>query len=270
MTERGTRTVEQSSGSDDGGENNTDHGGPVDSGASVDQLAERLREAENVDQDLATIVAENWQKVLGLLVCMLLAIWVVEEYKSAKQKKLGEASDKFVLIQESYKSAAEDNATVIQQNVKALNAEAEAPFYGKTAPLYDAKLLFEKGEFEAAKNVLASFDIEPIIDGKFVANEAKLSSAQISNELAVLLLSRILISEDSLDQARKYLIGLSKAGTVTSVEALIILYRIAETTEQKDAALAAVREVRTAKPQYGEALEREFRTLGVSLDTAAQ
>lgn len=281
MTESGTRTKGESQSQSKNNENGNPSPGrsaPVDSGAGVDELARRLREAENVDPDLATIVAENWQKVLGALVCMLLVIWVVEEYNSAQMKKVGEASDKFVLIQETYEAAeepgelaaegAEDkNApTVVEQNVKALSASSDTPFYSKTAPLYMAKLAFEKGDFEKAKDILSSFNIERILNGTFSSNNTQLQSDTVANELAALLLCRVLISENKMDQARQYLTGLAKAGTVTSLEALIALYRIAETSDQKAQAIAVAQEVKTAKPQYLESMDREFSALGVSLD----
>ena len=61
-----------------------------------------FRPAENVDPDLATVIADNWQKVLGVLVCMLITIWVIEEFRSAEKRQLGDASDKFIAIQESF------------------------------------------------------------------------------------------------------------------------------------------------------------------------
>lgn len=257
---------------------NTSHKGsepvdsnPLDSGAGIDELAERLRSAENVDPDLATIIADNWQKVLGVLACMLITIWVVEEFKSAERRQLGSASDTFIAIQDTFKKLGTEGTddkkkeleTVIHENSKVL-ASGDS-FYSEVAPLYDARVALNEGDVAKTKKLLSGYQLEQLFEGKVSSKDADVTSRSISRELAALLYVRAEVFAKELDSARKHLIGFSKSATVGTVEALTLLYRISDTSEQKAKAVAAAQAARTAKPEYGESLEREFRALGVNL-----
>jgi len=251
--------------------NQNNESGPVDSGAGIDELAERLRNSENIDPDLATIIADNWQKVLGALVCMLITIWVVEEFKSAKTRQLGDASDKFIAIQESFDKISTETSdekkkelqTIIQQNSKALAANDS--FYANMAPLYEARLALDEGNAKRTKELLTGYNVDQLFQATANNTGKSLASNTLAKELAALLYVRAQISAKELEAARTNLLGLSKSATVSTVEALTLLYRISETSEQRQKAVAAAKAARTAKPEYGESLVREFKSLGVNL-----
>ena len=99
---------------------------------TTETFQEKLARSEGVDNDLAKYVGENWQRMLMLVAIMMLGVWVFNEYKSAKSKRIGEASTRFSQIQSTFQQTlqeasqvdsniSEKSTKVIKDNIRTLN-----------------------------------------------------------------------------------------------------------------------------------------------------
>ena len=221
---------------------------------TTETFEQKLARSEGVDDDFAKYIGENWQRLLMLVGVMMLGVWVFNEYKSAKSKRIGEASSRFSQIQSTFGADNTDKSQkVIKDNIKTLNDTFGGTSYSKLTGLYNGLLLKKEGKYKEAEAELKK------ISGQ-LASGKEFSLDDLSKEVASIALSRNLLDEGREDEAKKLLAGLVKSSKVVNVEALLILARIGHSDIKKIAT-----ELKASRSEFSDIIVRELGNFGISL-----
>lgn len=70
--------------------------------SDAEQLADHLRSIEGVDDDIAEVLANNWQRVLGALLLVLIAVVLVHQFRGAKATRQAGAAERLSATQRAY------------------------------------------------------------------------------------------------------------------------------------------------------------------------
>src|SRR5262245_17536099 len=71
-------------------------------GASIEELAKRMVSIDNSNEDLARLLANNWQNILWGVILVGIAVFVFREFHATREKKAGEISQRFSEVQQDY------------------------------------------------------------------------------------------------------------------------------------------------------------------------
>ncbi len=229
---------------------------------TTETFEQKLARSEGVDKDFAQNLAENWQKILGAMGIVLLSVWVVNEYRAAKEKRIGEASTRFSQIQNTFgesiggaveQADLEKKSKVIKDNIKTLNDTFNGTSYSELTSLYDGLLLKQQGKFSEAEAVLKNLSSMPSVQD-FSLND-------LNKEVSSLALARNMLAEGRTDEAQKFLEGLVNNSKIVNVEALLILARTSESGVAKIAA-----ELKSSRPEFADLIDREMANFGIDLE----
>lgn len=229
---------------------------------TTETFEQKLARAEGVDDSFAKYIGENWQRMLMLVAVAFLGVWVFNEYKAAKSKRIGEASSRFSQIQSTFTESlngdsaeqgmAEKGQKVIKDNIRTLNDTFNGTSYSKLTGLYNGLLLKQQGKHKEAEVELKKVSSLP--------SASDFSLDDLSKEMASIALSRNLLDEGREEEARKLLEGLVKSSKIVNVEALLILARLGKSDIKKIAS-----ELRTSRPEFLDIIDRELSNFGVNL-----
>lgn len=259
--------------------------GAIRNGANIDELAERLRSTKGADEDIVTLLATNWQKIVGAFAVVLLLVWIINEAKMAKENKAGEASQRFQNVQTVFgelgapkpaeatakeeakngeESAKEEQSKeqTFQDNIKLIEKNYSESIYSKMAPLYLAAADLDKGQLPQVRDILVKNYAADTISNRL--NSGEDVPGRVVSELAAVLYGRLLIKEGRTADAQSYLEKLALNASVVNVEALVLLYRTAENEEQRKAAVKTARELQTKKPELADSVKQELAMAGVN------
>lgn len=248
-------------------------------GSSIDELSARLGEIEGVNEDLATFLAHNWQRFLGALCVVLLAVVLYYQYRGTQAARMGEASSRFEDVTKQLSRVTEpaadvkpeekekDIATLFEQ-VRALESAQRGNIYGQLAGLYAAEGYRAKGEFDKAEGELAKYDWKQFSDINTAKKSSEVTKNSLTAELAAFLFVRIQLvkGEQNLTQARKVLKSIVLGGRFLNLEALIVLFRLSESPEQTAASVETARALLAARPELRESVDTQLGGLGINLD----
>ena len=261
MTEvRETQSNEKSSDSDNAPEQER-------SNTSIADLEKGLRGLEDADEDLAELLANNWQRVLGLLALCLSGVWVFNQYKVATLKRQYSASESFANVQNAFEQLGtsdaeevlEKNKSLMSENIKHLKSSADDSVLTLIADLYTAQQLIRTQKYSEADTAL-----KPIIE-QGAKQLDRTSHIAVVGELADLLLARSLILQSQPDAARKSLFNLLSQGGATSVEAAVVLASISTTADERKSLADAAKNASASHPVIAEDLKTELNKFGISL-----
>lgn len=262
----------------------------VKAGTPIEDLEHRLQDAEGLDEDLAMIVARNWQSLLGGLVLVLIAVWVFGQYQTSKQATVADASVKLSELQDAYPDvvlskvinsdgSADDAASKSAEEVSKLQAKAfsetinnlrdkfDGTFYAKLAPIYESQLLIANKEYENAYNELEKLGLGIIKQDSWPKGEREIGETEIVEELAALLYLRAKVQDPAVPRAetRKSVGFLVERGSFSAVEAALLLYRTAENDDERSKSIELARTLRKERPFLATALESAFEEAGAKL-----
>ena len=230
---------------------------PRKSTDDVDALADQLRAIEGVDDNLATFIAENWQRILGGIALGMLAIWLFGQYRQSEAKRAGEAAFHFAKLQQDASNET-SNKAVVDSNLKILDSSYSGNIYQGLGTLYKARAIAAEGKNEEARALLAEF--RETTPG---SNRDKLLS-----ELASLLDARILLrDQNSSSEGKQALKALSKSASFVTVEALVTLLRISSNDQERSETVSLAEEIISNRPELSDLVTREFSNLGHSLSS---
>lgn len=221
---------------------------------TTETFEQKLARSEGVDNDFAKYISENWQRLLMIPAVMLLGVWVFNEYKAAKSKRIGEASTRFSQIQNTFAQEGTDkSAKVIKDNIRTLNDTFNGTSYSKLTGLYNGLLLKQQGKHEEAEAELRKISA--------LSPSANFSLDDLSKEAASLALSRNLLDQGRDAEATKLLEGIVKTSKVVNVEALLILAKIGYADIKKVAS-----ELKTSRTEFADMIDRELGNFGITLE----
>lgn len=243
----------------------------------IGDLEKEFSKLSGDDENVAELLANNWQRVLGALVLTLLGVWLYNEYQTASLTRKYSASEYFTGVQSAYEELLALNAKpptaeetgesvrdaflekerLLTENAKLLRSTSKDSVYPELADLYEAKFLLSAEKRNEALKLL-----EPYL-ATAVSPKDRSSQAAIAADLAGLLKARSDIDIKALDDARSELLKIIKRGGIGSVEAVIALASISSTPEQR-AELRSVAEATIATfPELAEAMKQEMNKAGL-------
>ena len=265
----------------------------------VDELAERLR-AANADTTLTTIILDNWQRTVGTVAIVFLGFWLYNEYQAKQNEQIGELSRRFDEARRSLvtltvdrpaedaAAAAEatdpaakkeppagDAAAKAEQTKKDLDAAVKGAndtfdllqttgsgtAYSTFADTYRALASAYRGESAEAVNRLKVFKPEKYFTATEPTASQQATGTSVTAEAAALLTAR-LNADQNLDLARQQLSALSLSAQFANSEALLSLFRLSETEDQKTAAISVARRVIIARPEQLDQIQADLAPFG--------
>lgn len=277
-------------------------GGGTPSGrqpASINELASRLGAIQGVDEDTANFIAQNWSKLLGSLVIVMLIIVVSHKYRDALEARRGSAAEQFADIRQLYESlvvqrtdgSPEESSPEAKEPAKPLSPEAEreleAKFtgklpalentdrgniYGSFAGLYRVAEQLRKKDVAGARESLAKTRVADYTAVKKVLTISETQATSLPEELGALLAARTELLDGKLDRAGEMFARIVRGARFANLEALIALKRMAE-LPNSPVRLDSVRDLSTellaARPELREVVTKALQEQGLALASAS-
>jgi hypothetical protein len=244
-------------------------------------LASRLRQAEPTDELGADFLIHHWQKLLGAVVVLLLAAWIVNQARQSGKRAEGEAGARFAAAQEEFSKlfsseAASKSGEQEQQNKDRLRAfedslsslkelTAGRSTYTELGGLYEAAAALKQGKLEEAQQkVEAATPLRPAGLTTVVAQQP-VGQREFVAELASLLSIRIALAKGGAlsPEVREQVVQLARGAQFVNSEAVLLLARFAVTDEEKSGVKALSEEVSVKRAGQGDALSEELKRLGI-------
>ncbi len=254
-------------------------GGPTSQQSRVDELADRLR-AANADPTIANLILDNWQRTIGTIAIVFLGFWLYNEYQAKQSEQVGELSRRFEEARRSLltltveretpaepaKSEEEKNdlETGIKgadEAFKLVGSQGGGTAYSTFAEIYRSLAsAYQNNAYEALAD-LKKFNLEQYYGATEPSASMPVKGINVTNEVAALLAARLTAAKDQ-DLARKQLSGLSLSAQFVNCEALISLFRLAQTTEQKSQAESIAKKVVLARPEQLDMIQSDLAPFG--------
>ena len=258
------------------------------------ELSQHLSGLTGMGDDFAVLVAENWQRLLTMLVVVLVAVYVVGEFRSSRQKKLEDSSVRLAGAQEMFAALVspdkdkpeqpeaksgeqapaagdkpadkpEDKAALLGQTVKLLAGDGSGS-YREIAALYQAQVALREGKPDGVIDALRRYDTKRFSSLKQPLKTAELRADGLFDEMAALLVARAQIARgDKSEDVRMGLRGLVYGGSQTSIEALLTMARLAESDSEREEVRELGKSLSEARPELSDLLRSELALLGFAL-----
>ena len=229
--------------------------------------------------DVATMIASNWQRLFALFGLFILGVWVYSTYRDAEQVKLQDASTQFIGAQKYFEQLLagssvneegevapseelENTRTAFSDSLKLIEESGSASVYSRLAPLYQASSFIAEGKAQKAGAALRRLSTESLASEQVRAKD--INTEQLVAEFSNLLDARAKLVENSdrsREEAAAILKGIVSEGVVLNAEAAIALNRMSINDEEKLNALNVARELRKSRPEFESVLDKEFPEL---------
>ena len=272
-------------------------------GASGDALKDRLGEVTSLSEsELVDTLAENWMKLAGGLLVLVLGVWLYNELSAANTLRRGQAAERFAAMQNAYgamqaeeeqpvedadaevseQGAAESKAAtegaeagndgsgdavnerVFQDNSSVLTSTDSGTIYAEFAKLYEfaREVQQNPGTADAANYELPEFS----------AGDSTLGREQLVAELAELVEVRAKLNAagteaTAIADVRDRLRTLTASAELIPLETLLIFARLADTDPLRQEAKKMAEELRERKPALGDQVVQELSVLRITLDS---
>ncbi|MCB0343476.1 MAG: tetratricopeptide repeat protein [Bdellovibrionales bacterium] len=247
------------------------------SNEDINSLVEHLRSIEGVDSDIAVKIAENWQRLLGVMAMILLGVWLYGSYQTRQVKKTEGVSNLFVEAQGAYRGLPQPDTEAGEENIKQISSglakidssvrlvteSYPESIYAELGPIYKALAQAKAGEPQKAVEALRPYQAAAKSDGKYSA-AAGLSKKRFVDEFGAFVLAKILIEQtDGSKEGTELLTDLARNSAVVAPEAVITLIRIAKTDAEINEALKTARSVMDSRPELAAVIARELQAQGL-------
>lgn len=248
-------------------------------GTSVDELAERLISSGVEKKDTALFLAHNWKKFAGLAGVFLLVFLLSNQYKSTQLKRSYDASQKLESISNSFQQLlindfakdttgtdSQKDINIILENIKAIETSNSDLDYSRLANIYKLALEIKRGEFEQARAELVKFNTSNLFNNTNVKSTKEVSKNNIFDELAALQSLRLEIKEGKSDIGTilERIRSLIYSSRFVDIEAILLLARISENTEQKQFTKETIDNFVSIRPENREILANSLSQEGFS------
>ena len=234
-------------------------------GASIEELAKRMVTIDNSDEDLAKMLANNWQNILWAVILLGVGIVVFREFQATKAKKAEEISQRFSEVQQDFQKLLsgkpEDKASpALAQNLHLLTTSYSDESYGRLAAVYEAALLRSEKKYDEARQSLAKFPVGGLFGTVAAKTLNEVEKNDLVLELAALLVVRLGLDDGKTGVAeiRKQLTGLAYGSRFATGEALLSLFRLSHTPEEKAEARQVAKNVFSARASLKGALLQQL------------
>lgn len=244
---------------------------PENQQADYNQLVEQLRSIEGINEDMATTIAENWQKLLGGLVVVLIAVWLYGKFQESHQAKHGSASAQFTEGLASFRvfsnrteAAASDVQYGFKAKFDALREEFPETVYAKLAAIALAHADLQEGKLEQARQTLAAVRGELKAPSEGVSSARSTDAEAFVEELGALLDGKAMLAADATrEEGLALLEKLVRGGTFLNVEALAALLAVTHEQGDMDSVLSLAADLAAARPELSELVIEELQNRGL-------
>lgn len=233
-------------------------------------LAERLSEVQGVSEDTAEFIANNWRKLLVLLVVCMLSVVGMRYWRQGQISKKDTVSNYFSTAQDAFSelvspSAEQDKKdkakVLLEEQFKAIKDSGDSSAYAKLEGLYQASVAYKQNDFAKAKSTLEAYQLSPS-----AANKDTSDSDALINEIAALNYARILVQEGGLPAAQSRLSELASRARFVNVEAIVLYARLAESAEDKATIVDLAKKVSADHPEFSSVITQELKNLGYKIE----
>jgi|GEM_PF-7078161 len=269
-------------------------------GSNLQDLASRLREVEGVDNDIAELIANNWQKLFGFLFLVLLGLYLYNEYREAKASQREETAYRFRESQKRFsafldsgdlgkdkgsQAAKVENADVDHSGHGHPDADAERikkqfafregldlirstyadSSYSDFSALYLAVADIEEGKNKEALALIEPFQPNSFDNVKEAQPRNTLDPERMVKEFSALLSARAMLADAGTgpapDLVKSRLAGLAMAGMLLDAQALEVLYNISATEQDLAEVKRIAQDIVKIRPDRGESLKSRLQGL---------
>ena len=196
---------------------------------NVDDLVSHLQQIDGLDNDIAKHIAENWQRLLGLLLVIIVGAWVGKTYQKSQSTKHQKAAEHFQALQSSFSSfdaslepqEKKTQLEAINANIQALESNHKGSSYKELAEIYQ---ILNTNPSSEKVSIMADESVKKL--------SSSITEESFIAELTLLVSAKKLIASDK-SSAKNYLSTLSLQGNFAAPSAILTLARIAQTQEEK-------------------------------------
>lgn len=263
---------------------------------AYNELVDQLKLVGGMSDDFAERLARNWKKLLGVAFLLICGVWLGGAMREGHKRKQAKEADQFASAQDFFSAAflsqsstessdpslastttpfTQDNerkARALRDRLTLIEKSGSGPVYNTLATLYLAVIDLEQGNFKQARQRVQAYDINHYKGLHTLSEKKEKLSLTFIDELATLIYIRTLIADPpggpekaNLSEARDRLIGLAYGSPSVCVEAVVTLYRIADTQDEQKQAVKVARDLVASRPELREILAAEFSNFGVGL-----
>lgn len=241
--------------------------------SNFDALARNLRsmgEGHSAD-DMATLMAKGWKKIVGMLIVALFLVWMGQQFVSSRRAVAGNASAEFSRIQDSFlvggsdsKEQTDKSGSIVKTAQSNLATTYAGTPYAKLSKLYEALDHINNNRLAEASAILQ--DVTKAAEKRVGGKDAIGSVELFAGELGRLIDARAMASvESNRAAARDALLLLGREGAFTNVDAIVNAYDLSEGLAEEKVVVEQARALRLGRPEFGALLDDAFRARGVSL-----
>lgn len=263
---------------------------------AYNELVDQLKLVGGISDDFAKRLAQNWKKLLGVAFLLICGVWLVGAMREGHKRKVATEADQFASAQDFFSSAylsqnsfepstpspafatapstedEERKARALRDRLTYIEKSGSGALYNSLSALYLAIVDLEQGNIKQARQGVLAFNIDRYKNLQAPSEKKEKLTLTFIDELATLIYVRTLIADQSggsekanLSEARDRLTGLAYGSASVPVEAVVMLYRIADTKEGQEQAVKVAGDLIVARPELREILEAEFSNFGVGL-----
>ena len=254
--------------------------------SDVEELAARLQKVGGFSDKTAHVFAQEWKRVAGTIVIVLLGVIVYNQYREGELRKSEELGSVIAGIQGQYRMLVDTESIAkpekpedIEKLAKARES-AKAAFeanysrakdigsgtIGDTAELYRAELALKQGNVSDAKSMLEKrYGFDKFTAVSKPSPAIRVNGVTLERELASLLYVRVLLADAKVDMTtvRERLKAIALSSQLVCGEALVAMARLAQTPDDRVQVANLVKELSMVRPELENAIKEDITKSGI-------
>ena len=253
---------------------------PSEKGLSLEEITERMLAIDGSNEDVASLIARNWSKIIWVLVVCAIGIVVVFEFQATRNKKSKELAQRFSDIQADLTKVLEDEKAFVPspallENLKLFASNNANDTYGSFAKLYQAIIATNQKQYDEAESVLSGLPISSLLISSEVRTLAETKNNDLFLELAALQSLRISLvrlengnepkKEEVTNELRKKFINLAASSQYITLEAVLGAVRLASSDAEKRETKDFIGKLIAKRDKLSVAISKELEKEGLTL-----
>lgn len=261
--------------------------------SNVDILSARLHRITGLSEETTKVIANEWKKAVGTVAVVLIAVALFKQYKVSTLRQSEESALVLSNIQaqyaslltsgdinsESSKPGTEESrpnsdpqtlraraAISFRDNLALFSRHKSNPSFQDIGLIYHALDKIESGDIPGGRSTLQK-DMRIAVGSTLVEpSPSKLiTHSDFTKELGKLLLIKTSLrdSNANIAEIRERLKQVAFESQMVSVEAIVMLFRLCSSTEDRVVASEVMNKVLAVHPEFSELLQSEAKSYGI-------